>query len=220
MTLPFNDEKGARKFQCFVCGNYYENFDLFKNHITENHELGLEYVICPLQRCQAPVRDLRMHFKCKHPKDKLPPVSGPVRAIIWKDYSPKTGKMKTKKPKFREGWFDSKKMKKKMHYRSGMEASLYEIIETIDDIIAYEVELIEIPYAHEGTIHKYIPDLFVFFKDGRKEVWEVKPQDQLTLKKNEDKWYAAREACKARGWGFEVITETTISKMKKRAKKR
>lgn len=137
-----------------------------------------------------------------------------MKAIIWKDVA-KDGKMKTRKPKFREGYYDSMKMKKTFHYRSGMEANVYEHLDMWNEVLAYEVEPFEIPYIHDGECHKYIPDIFVVFADGRKEVWEIKPSNQTHFQKNKDKWFAAVEACKLRGWGFEIMTETQIEKLRK-----
>jgi hypothetical protein len=67
----FQDEnKNKRKFTCFVCGRVFTEFEEFKNHIIEKHEEGRDYVICPLERCKTPVRDIKMHFKVKHPSEK------------------------------------------------------------------------------------------------------------------------------------------------------
>jgi len=71
MTLPFSKDN-SRKWQCFVCGKSHNDFESFKAHIIEKHDEGREYVVCPLERCGAPVRDGRLHFKHKHPNEKFP----------------------------------------------------------------------------------------------------------------------------------------------------
>jgi hypothetical protein len=213
----FETDKGKRKYQCFVCGVMFESFDHYRNHIIEKHEEGREYIICPLDRCLAPVRDLRLHFKIKHPGTPMPSVSGMARATIWKDFGPK-GEKKTKKPKFREGWYDSQKCQKRFHYRSGYEAKIYELLDADCDVIGYDVEPFEIPYIHHGKERKYTPDIIVHFTNGKTEVWEVKPSNQTTYEKNQDKWYAADSACKSRGWEFVVMTETGMDALRIKVK--
>ena len=62
MTLPF-DKTNQKRYQCFVCGHNFYNYEEYKQHITSSHELGREYVLCPLERCKAAVRDVRSHLK-------------------------------------------------------------------------------------------------------------------------------------------------------------
>lgn len=212
MFVPNNQ----RKFQCFICGIQYTEFSEFKEHIVEKHEEGRDYVLCPLERCKAPVRDVRTHFKAKHPYEKVPP-KGQLKAIIWRDIKD-NGKIKKRKPKFREGYYESTKMNKSFYYRSGWECTVYELLDSWNQVIAYEVEPFEIPYIHEGNAHMYKPDLFIAFLNGKKEIWEIKPSNQTSLKKNQDKWFSAKRACEVRGWGFEVINEIMIEKLKKAVK--
>lgn len=218
MTLPFESEsdRGKRKYQCFVCGVMFTEFAEFTEHILEKHEEGSDYVLCPLERCKTPVRDVPLHFKVYHKSEKIPQ-KGMMRATVWRDISPK-GNIKRKKNKFREGYFESTKMQKTFHYDSGWEATVFELLDSWHEVIAYEKEPFKIPYIHEGQCHNYLPDLFIAFLDGRKEIWEVKPSSQTAMQKNQDKWFAARKACEARGWGFEVITEIMIEKLKKTVK--
>ena len=115
MPLPFDiPNKNKRKYSCFICGVKFETFKEFQSHIIEEHEEGRDYIICPLKRCQAPVRCLRSHFKCKHPSEKIPKI-GMMKSIVWHDIAAKKRK-KTRKPKFREGYHQSSKMNKPLHY--------------------------------------------------------------------------------------------------------
>jgi hypothetical protein len=219
MALPFEKEKNIRKFQCFVCGHQFLEFQEYTDHIIEKHEEGREYVRCPLSRCRVPVRDTRSHFKAFHRNEKIPTNgSCMMRAIEWKDIKPADGSKTKKKPKFREGNYESTKMGKTFHYDSGWECTVLECLDAWNEVLAFEVEPFEIPYIHDGKCHKYLPDLFIAFLDGHKEVWEVKPSNQTALKKNQDKWFSAKAACEARGWGFEVVTEQLIEKLKKKVK--
>lgn len=215
MTLPFDiPDKHKRKYQCFVCGVMFTEFPEYKEHIIEEHDEGREYVLCPLVRCGAPIRDLSLHFKVKHPSERMPK-KGQLKAMIWKDFSPK-GKARTRKPKFRTGWHESTKSGKTFKYRSGYEKKVYEYLDEDNEVLNYEAEPFTIDYIHKGKAHKYTPDLFVCYLDGNKEVWEVKPANQTLLEQNKNKWHAAKGMCKVRGWGWRVITESEIEKLRKK----
>lgn len=217
----FQKDDGLRKFLCFVCGDKFEDYEAFQAHIKEVHEEGRDYVICPLDRCKAPVRDVKMHFKAKHPHDTIPK-EGQMRSIIWKDFGGKKGKLKTRKPSFREGYMTSTKNNgKEFHYRSGYECEVLECLEVIPEILRYEVEPLRggIPYLFEGKIHHYFPDLFVYFADGHVEIWEIKPENQNDLPVNRAKWDSALPYCESKGWRFVVINEDEIANLKTLARK-
>lgn len=218
MTFPFQKDDGKRKWMCFVCGVQYESFLEFKDHITEKHDEGRDYISCPLARCTAPVRDLRMHYRCKHPSEKLPK-GVQMKATIWRDRG-KGGKMKNRKPKFRDGSIISDKNGgKEMKYRSGYECEVYECLEALNRIKSYDVESFSLQYQFQGTPHRYIPDLTIQLTDGSVEVWEIKPSNQTHLEKNQKKWEACNEYCKARDWEFKVITEKGIGLLREEVKR-
>jgi hypothetical protein len=191
----------------------FSEYDEFKCHIIENHEEGREYVLCPLEHCRAPIRDVKLHLKVKHPHFNMKSYTGQTKAIVWKDFSSKGSK--TRKPKFKTGKYESTKTGKILGYRSGLEEKLYRILDQHNDVVSFYSEPFRIDYIHKGQAHKYTPDLIVNFFDGRKQVWEVKPANQTDLELNKNKWKAAEEACKIRGWSFEVFTEQRINKLAK-----
>jgi len=204
--------RDKRKWQCFVCGHEFQEYQEFKDHIFAEHDEGREYVKCPLARCGAPVRDVRAHFKSKHPNDKVPK-NCQLKASIWRDFN--RNMKKTKKPSFKEGYFTSiKNQNMKFHYRSGYELDVYEALEELNECVAFHGESFKLPYFFNGQEHNYTPDLSVQFNDGRVEVWEVKPATQTGLPKNKAKWAAAESYCKARGWVFAVKKEQDIEKLK------
>lgn len=212
MTWDFPN-KYIKKLRCFSCGLEFENQREFKEHIIEKHEEGRDYILCPLNHCKMPVRDLKSHYKCNHPHAKLPQ-EGQYRALIWKDFSGK--KTKTKRPKFKEGYHVSKKMNgKSFYYRSGYEKTVFECLEKWSAVLAFEVEPFIIPYIHKGQERKYTPDVFVKFTDGTTEIWEIKPSNQTSLQKNKDKWSAANVLCEHKGWNFVVMVESKINQLKK-----
>lgn len=211
--FPFN-KNNMRQYTCFVCGVAFNEFKEFNEHIISNHDEGREYIKCPLSRCEACVRDLRQHFKSKH-KNETCPKSGQMKATIWKDINLKTGKLKQKKPKFREGYMYSVKNGIEVHYRSGMECEVYECLESMDEVISYEVEPLKINYSFQGEVKEYNPDLRVFFTDGRIEIWEIKPSNQTSIEKNKAKWASCQYYCDNRGYKFMVLTEVGLQKIKK-----
>jgi hypothetical protein len=204
-----------RKYTCFVCGINLENHQDYKEHIIKEHELGRDYVLCPLFRCGYPVRCVKTHYKAHHPKEILPKIIQ-FRATIWRDFT--KNKKIYQKPKFKEGYFDSKKNKKALHYRSGYELEVYKALEKIESVIEYYVEPLKIGYLFEGKKHTYNPDLVVIFDDNHKEVWEIKPSNQTDLPKNNAKWVACDNYCQMRGWKFVIVTERGINKLKKISK--
>lgn len=221
MPLLFEDAGGSkvRKWQCFVCGRNYEDYDQYKGHITESHEEGREFICCP--DCGAPVRDMKLHYRAKHPKRALPK-SVQTRVAVWKDFKPgKDGKPKatTRALNFRKGKFESQKCGKDFEYRSGLECEFYECIEADLDVVSFAYETLKIPYFWKGEWHNYIPDLRVSFIDGSIEIWEIKPANQTHLEQNKAKWVAANNFCMNMGWQFVVLTEVGLDKLRMKVKK-
>ncbi len=207
MTLPFSKDK-SRKWQCFVCGREYKEYDEFVDHILDEHDEGREFIICP--RCEAPVRDLKMHFAAKHRGMKMPK-GVQHKVMVWKDHKKTGGKTKT--PHFRKGELISRKNGgKPMLYRSSYEEKVYSLLEQWDEVAGYDVEPCKIPYSYRGRARHYKPDLIIQFFD-RVEMWEIKPANQTSQKLNQAKWSSAKTYCLARGWSFQVITEVGIGKL-------
>lgn len=216
MNLDFFNNQNVRKYVCFVCGISTLSSEEYRQHIINSHELGRDYVVCPLQRCNFPVRCVKTHFKVHHPNEVMPKVPQ-TKATIWRDFNGK-GEKKTRKPNFREGYMVSLKNGREMHYRSGYECEVYESLESIDEVLAYDVEPFKVPYLFEGEAHNYNPDLIIHFIDGHTEVWEIKPSNQTDLPKNHAKWASCELYCQDRGWKFVVMTERGIGKLKIAAK--
>ncbi len=210
MTLPFSDNK--RKWQCFVCGIQFLEYEECKLHILEEHEEGREYIKCP--HCLAPIRDLKTHWQAKHGCMPMPK-GCQMSVIVWKDFS---GKKKKKGPRFKTGKYESTKMKKIMTYRSGYESDVFECLDTLNEVVAFDSEIVKIPYLWKGEQHTYVVDLLVKFNDGSVEMWEIKPQNQTHLEQNKVKWEAAKFYCDHKGWTFQVIKEREIQQLKSKVK--
>jgi len=212
MTLPFQPPSGRRKYRCFVCGVDYVDYDEFKDHVTGEHEEGREYILCKI--CGAPVRDLGLHYKVKHPGKKMQ--TGQRRATIWYDFSGQ--KRKTKRPNYKQGTHISPKNDwEEMTYRSGYELEVYKLLDEINEVRRYEVEPKDCvtPYYWNGKWRKYHPDLKVIFNDGHTEIWEIKPANQTDYNQNRAKWDAAAAKMGDHGWTFGVKTEQGINRLRK-----
>lgn len=209
------DTPSKRLWQCFVCNLKVDNYAEYAEHIINKHEFGREYIICPIDSCKAPIRCLKSHFKAIHPKRPIPQ-NMQMKAIIWKDYKSN----KTKKPTFKEGWFESlKNGGAKLYYRSGYEFEVYKCLENDNDVKSFKAEPFKVPYYFENSWHNYIPDIKVEYKDGTIDIWEIKPKTQMSQEKNQAKWNAMNKYANNLGWGFSVINESGIDKLKHKVKK-
>ena len=213
MTLPFVNDRDQRKFTCFVCGVLFSEYLEYKEHIASTHEEGREYITCP--DCQAPIRDLPLHYKAKHPHRTMPK-NCQTRVGVWNDFT--QGGKKTRKPGFRQGYFVSNKMKTNLKYRSGYECEVYELLENDNDCVAYFAEPFNIDYYYRGKWKKYIPDIRIEWRNGKTEIWEIKPATQTDLNQNKAKWTAMQEHADNMNWDFTVITEVGINKLKQKVK--
>lgn len=121
-------------------------------------------------------------------------------------------------------------------YRSGWELRLMSHFDLHPDVIWWSSEERIIPYRSpvDNRVHRYFPDFLIHTrtKDGktRTTLIEVKPKNQtvppkpqsgrnskkrylqevMTWGVNQQKWKAAEEYCKDRGWSFMVMTEDHI----------
>jgi hypothetical protein len=209
---------GKKKLRCFVCGRDFNSYEEFKEHIIDEHEEGREYLMCGY--CGAPVRDVRLHYKVKHPGVEMPK-DGQMRATVWYDFSGKRKKPQKKVPNFKEGYHASPKNNfQAMHYRSGYEKEVYTLLDEYNDVDSYEVEPQDCvtEYYWDGKMKKYHPDLKVRFKDGRIEVWEIKPSNQTDYPINTAKWDSCAKNMGQRGWTFSVKTEQGIERLKRKVK--
>lgn len=122
---------------------------------------------------------------------------------------------------------------KNIIYRSSWELAALKWADSNDNIKSYSSEEIVIPYYYEvdKRTHRYFVDMFLEYVDGRKILVEIKPKketsipkkqgksknrymtESLTYIKNQNKWAAAHEYCKDRGWTFEIWTEDTLKGM-------
>lgn len=117
-------------------------------------------------------------------------------------------------------------------YRSGWEKSCMMFFDSSDKVKEWSSEEVVIPYLYEvdKRYHRYFMDFKVTWDDGKVSLIEVKPHKEtqpptsakrtkryitegLTFVKNQNKWEAANEYAKDRGWYFEIWTEVELRLM-------
>lgn len=126
-------------------------------------------------------------------------------------------------------------------FRSSWELKAFMSLDRNDKILRWGSENVVIRYIDEtrnNEWHRYVIDLFFEIadvtKDGRPIKWliEIKPEKQAVMpvnnkrrklqtiieestivKRNQCKWRAAVEFCRAKGWHFGVYTENGITKL-------
>lgn len=214
MTLTFEDAGlfKERKWQCFCCGKNYSAFEEYKEHIVTSHEEGREWIKC--QDCGAPVRDMKMHYKAKHP-NRVMPTGIQTKVCVWMDFKPGGGKDKKgqrvkKRVATRQGTFTSVKCGRDFEYKSGLEESFLNMLEEDIDVENFCYEPFKVPYCWKGDWRNYIPDVRVNFIDGSTQIWEIKPEHEHEYELNKCKWAAAHNFCTNMGWEFIVQSEQIL----------
>lgn len=120
----------------------------------------------------------------------------------------------------------------KVVYRSMWEKQVFLWCDGNPDIVEWSSEEVVIPYLYEvdKKVHRYFMDLKIKLKSGKVILVEIKPDKQtkpplrpnksarylneaLTFVKNQNKWKAASEYAKDRGWDFQIWTENTLTEM-------
>ncbi|QDH49044.1 transposase [Pantoea phage Phynn] len=123
---------------------------------------------------------------------------------------------------------------RKITYRSSWERYVMGWLDRNPYVKRWNSECVVIPYFcnAEGKRRRYFMDFWVQMEDGTTYLWEVKPMKETlpppkpannnvhNKKKfidalyqysvNIDKWKAANQACKDKGWQFKIITEVTL----------
>ena len=117
-------------------------------------------------------------------------------------------------------------------YRSLWEKAVFQWCDKNAKVKSWSSEEIVVPYYYDvdKKYHKYFVDMKIVFEDKTLLV-EIKPEKEtvppvgpkrtkryvtegLTYVKNMNKWEAANEYARDRGWEFQVWTEKTLQQMK------
>lgn len=117
-------------------------------------------------------------------------------------------------------------------YRSLWERDTFNWCDLNPKIKHWSSEETVVPYFYDvdKKYHRYFVDIKITFTDGRTILVEIKPEKEttppagqkrtkryineaLTYVKNMNKWEAANEFAKDRGWEFQIWTEKTLYEM-------
>ena len=111
---------------------------------------------------------------------------------------------------FKYGHFYSNKNNKKMFYRSSYELQAYKILEQMNVVEKYIYEPFGICYQMNGIKYIYRPDLLVIYKNGEKQIIEIKPRKELDDIVNIKKFEGAERFCLDKNLSFGVWTEDIL----------
>jgi hypothetical protein len=117
-------------------------------------------------------------------------------------------------------------------YRSHWEKLCFIWCDNNSSIVEWSSEEVIIPYLYEidKKYHRYFMDLKIKTNEGKVILVEIKPAKQtkppskpdkskryiseaLTYVKNQNKWKAASQFAKDRGWDFQIWTEDTLKNL-------
>jgi len=118
-------------------------------------------------------------------------------------------------------------------YRSLWEKAVFQWCDKNPKVKKWSSEEVIVPYFYEvdKKYHRYFVDMKITYEDNKTVLVEIKPEREtipptgerrtkryitegLTYIKNMNKWQAANEYAKDRGWEFQVWTEKTLQEMK------
>ena len=97
------------------------------------------------------------------------------------------------------------KMIRQAKCRSPLEHKVLLDLESNPEIVSIEVEPLKIQYFYKRVSHLYKPDLLIKYKDGKKDIIEVKLSGDIGSPKNQAKFSAAQEFAKDQGYQFYII---------------
>ena len=120
----------------------------------------------------------------------------------------------------------------KVTYRSHWEKLCFMWCENNTKVKQWSSEETVVPYRWDvdKKMHRYFVDLKITFENGNTILVEIKPEKETELPKNPNKskryigeamtyvktmnkWEAANEYAKDRGWEFQIWTENTLKSM-------
>ena len=118
--------------------------------------------------------------------------------------------------RWKSGTVTSIKMKVDMTFRSSWEEKFISYLDSRDDVVDFFSESIRIRYYDSKRKPRwYIPDFFIRYADGRKEIVELKPECFVDYDINKRKAAAAREFCRKEGEGlkYRILTQKYLKRI-------
>ncbi len=112
-----------------------------------------------------------------------------------------------KKNCFKSGTFSSVKNSIDIFYASSYELRVFKQFENDEQVISYNRCPYILKYTYKDKVKRYFPDLLVVYKNGQKEIIEVKPHYLLEDEINLLKFAAAEQFVKENNMKFTILTE-------------
>jgi hypothetical protein len=88
--------------------------------------------------------------------------------------------------------------------RSPMEANAFEDLDYDPNVISYHPEPYKISYEYNGKSFKYVPDILIEYKNGSRELVEIKPIYDVGRARNIAKFKAAKDFAALHGYKFRI----------------
>ena len=107
------------------------------------------------------------------------------------------------------GRFPSLKMERMIVFESLIERDLIYLLDFEQDVEWFAEQPLTISYRYQGKALRYTPD-FHIARNGRNVLVECKPEKRVHSAENQRKFAAAHAWCTARGWTFQVVTDTHL----------
>jgi hypothetical protein len=121
-----------------------------------------------------------------------------------------------KKRRYHTGVYVSKKTGQACRYRSGWELSYLKWLDSNVNVKTFLYESVKIPYISNivtGRVRHYYPDFLIEFKDGSKQLVEIKPKRRVSQAKVQKKLKAAEAWCLEHGVTLQILTEVELKVM-------
>jgi len=91
------------------------------------------------------------------------------------------------------------RLRRKIHYRSGLERRIFLEIDSYSLVTDIESEKLYIQYLWKGARLNYVPDLILKLSNGRVWIIEIKPASLVSEDQNQAKFAGARKFCSNTG---------------------
>ncbi len=83
-------------------------------------------------------------------------------------------------------------------------------LEYSKDVVSYCSQPTGFYYEHQGKSNPYTPDFLVYFRNGSRKFWEVKPRHQAQKKTFQEKFRAQQSTASEMGEVLSLVTERQI----------
>lgn len=108
--------------------------------------------------------------------------------------------------------FQSLKMGRTIACESLLECYFCFYLEFLDDVVFFEEQPVNIPYIYKDKNKNYFPDFKIIVSSGECFIVECKPISDISLEKNQIKFFIGEEWCNLNNKTFLIVTDKKIMK--------